>query len=90
MSKGCPEFSFENSQVAEFNQRELKGCNHSSYASTKLSLGEEGGANAHQHDSSEFLPSDETENQMDGFVREQDAQRPRFRQRSAPRQKAVR
>uniref|UniRef100_A0A914VSN1 Hint domain-containing protein n=1 Tax=Plectus sambesii TaxID=2011161 RepID=A0A914VSN1_9BILA len=51
--------------------------------------GEEGGVGAHQHEDSEFNPSDETANQKDGFIRDSDAQRPRFRQKTAPRQKAV-
>uniref|UniRef100_A0A914WGG1 Hint domain-containing protein n=1 Tax=Plectus sambesii TaxID=2011161 RepID=A0A914WGG1_9BILA len=51
--------------------------------------GEEGGADAHLHDSSEFNPSDETDSKKDGFIRESDAQRPRLRQSTAPRQKAV-
>uniref|UniRef100_A0A914W2W2 Hint domain-containing protein n=1 Tax=Plectus sambesii TaxID=2011161 RepID=A0A914W2W2_9BILA len=50
---------------------------------------EEGGANAHQHEDSEFNPSDETANRKDGFIRDNDAQRPRFRQKTAPRQKAI-
>uniref|UniRef100_A0A914W217 Uncharacterized protein n=1 Tax=Plectus sambesii TaxID=2011161 RepID=A0A914W217_9BILA len=51
--------------------------------------GEEGGADAHQHEDSKFNPSDETANRKDGFIRDNDAQRPRFRQETAPRQKAV-
>uniref|UniRef100_A0A914VWX7 Hint domain-containing protein n=1 Tax=Plectus sambesii TaxID=2011161 RepID=A0A914VWX7_9BILA len=51
--------------------------------------GEEGGVGAHQHEDSKFKPSDETANRKDGFIRDGDSQRPRFRQKTAPRQKAI-